>query len=76
LYPNPTNGKIWIDPGQIRFNNRSQIEICDMTGRKVMEMKPDGGQIIEMDLSGLEKGMYFVRIIIDARNILTKKIIK
>ena len=76
LYPNPTNGKIRIDPGQIKFNNGSLIEISDMTGRKVLEMKPASGQIIEMDLSGLENGIYFVRIIIDAQNILTKKLIK
>ena len=52
LYPNPTNGKLYINSKQ----EIVLVEVYDLVGKKVLETKT------EIDLSNLVSGIYFVKI--------------
>ena len=55
LFPNPTKDKLSINSEYIISN----IEIFDIYGRKVFETKETN---TEIDVSNLNKGIYFMRI--------------
>lgn len=62
VYPVPTNGKLFIDG--IKANSKATITILDQSGRSVKEIRSpafDGGQI-DLDVSSLSNGVYFVKI--------------
>jgi hypothetical protein len=80
VYPNPTNGQLTIDNGQLIINN---VEIFDVYGKKChvinsppsmegWQPKADG---VVFDISHLQSGIYFVKIKTDTETI-TKKLIK
>ncbi len=63
VYPNPNTGKFNIAANN--FNSEEmQVEIFDIYGNKVWENSislPDGGGSQELDLSGLNSGVYFIK---------------
>jgi len=69
IYPNPTDGLLYIDA-----NNKSIIgaTVFDILGKKVLQQT---GNIQQVDISTLEKGMYFLRIA-NMSGEVVKKIIK
>lgn len=74
VYPNPSDGHVIID---IDLTERKDgiVEIFDVLGKKIAqyEFKAQTAESIEADLSGLEKGMYFVTLKA-GKDILTKKL--
>jgi len=58
IYPNPTSEKL-----NIKFKNpfSGEIEIIDEIGRLVIRKKIKGKREVELDISTLSKGFYFVR---------------
>jgi hypothetical protein len=75
LYPNPTNNILNIKVGP---KNVAKIELFNIIGRKVLETKIDTqSEIINIDVSKLAKGSYFVVIsenngLKTSKNILVK----
>jgi hypothetical protein len=59
LRPNPTSGQFKVDFEQVR---NGRIEVMDLTGRQVHEADVNGSRA-NMDLSGQEEGVYFIRLI-------------
>ena len=57
VYPNPSNGTFNLNLGVGQWN----IEVYDITGRKVYENCMDGCSIL--DLGSCQKGMYFLKAI-------------
>jgi hypothetical protein len=78
IYPNPTDGELRIEiAGQAR-NDVWNIEIFDLLGKTVgtnLRVRPNDMGHINIDISHLPTGMYFVRITTDA-GVVTKKVIK
>ena len=71
VYPNPTNGKIFIE-GQ----NIQKIEVIDMSGRMIRATENNSANDrIEMDLSGFAAGMYLFRIV-ENDNVMMLKVSK
>jgi len=68
VYPNPTNGKLKIENGELKIGN---VEIYDIYGKKQLSIFNFQFSIDEIDISLLAKGMYFLKI--DGK---TMKIIK
>ena len=66
LSPNPTNGIVTL---QINSAERGigQIIVCDNLGRVMLKLKDimleEGVQVQEVNLSGLNNGVYFIRIL-------------
>lgn len=58
LYPNPTNHQVKIS----NIEQGATIEICDITGKKVMDLQATS-TTLDIDLTSLNNGTYFVQVI-------------
>ena len=74
LYPNPTEGIISVDG--IDLNEIVEIEVINQLGQKVKKYESDNLTSNSLDISELEKGLYYFKI--KTKSNLTKnfKIIK
>lgn len=73
IYPNPTFDKL-----NIELNNRAKtISIYSITGIEVMKIEKNqiNDKLIQLDVSSLSKGMYFIKIKSENKT-TTKKFIK
>jgi sugar lactone lactonase YvrE len=74
LYPNPTNGNVFINVGHL--SNNATITLIDARGKAIKQYAPVAGQnFIEIDMMSEAAGNYFVQIIDNGR-ILAKSFIK
>jgi hypothetical protein len=71
LYPNPTAGKLEIKIENLKAGNIT-IKITDVLGREVKQLEYEE----EIDVSALEKGIYFFSLYQNRQLIGTKKIVK
>jgi len=73
VYPNPTTGELRVRNKELRIEG---IELFDVYGRKVEgEVRREKGEgEILLDISHLHSGLYIVRIITDAGNVVRKVI--
>ncbi|MFC2097316.1 T9SS type A sorting domain-containing protein [Bacteroidota bacterium] len=74
IYPNPTNGSLTIDFGEIIFNN-FDFEILDMQGKQIEFVENFDYGKVNVDISSANSGLYIVKIKVDDF-IVMKKIIK
>jgi len=81
IYPNPTHGKFQITKSKIQTNSRfqipdSKIVVVDLFGKIVesYNLEPETWNL-ELNISKLPAGIYFVRIYLENQTIV-KKIIK
>lgn len=61
IFPNPTNGNVTVQIDENYVFNTMNIQILDVTGRVVVETI-SALSTNNMNLSGLEKGIYVVRL--------------
>ncbi len=75
LYPNPTTGSANLDYSLKNTANLT-IEIVDLSGRVVREVfsgnQPAGNQIISIDASTLQNGVYLIRLQSQGQQIVRK----
>jgi hypothetical protein len=75
IYPNPTNGKLYID---IESNQSKILDVVlmDLNGKKLMEQNWNTGNesSLVLDLEGLQEAIYLVQIKSDT-GIITRRII-
>jgi plastocyanin len=75
IFPNPTNGKIHLLANGSKLINNYNLTVFDMTGKNVYSTtNADRLELNQIDLSGLAKGIYVVRIF-DGINIYNRKLI-
>jgi hypothetical protein len=72
-YPNPTHGKVNILSENQNLENAT-ISLFDAQGRLIITLPNQSGRLFELDLIGLKKGIYLIKIHND-HQIETKKII-
>ena len=73
IYPNPAKDKLTIDlTEQVKT---ARVRLIDIAGRTVQEGEIREGYRTQLELSGLENGIYFVEVRVDEK-ILREKIIK
>ena len=72
IYPNPTNGKVYIDCGGLSTQGM-QIQVTNSIGQIVLNriIETDPGMI---DLSGNVSGIYYLKVISDS-GIKTEKVV-
>jgi hypothetical protein len=76
IYPNPTNGKIYLTVSTFQTTT-VQFELIDLLGKKLMEKTFDfysGQNLKEVILENVTKGIYVIRLKMD-NNVITQKII-
>ena len=76
IYPNPAEDKFKVQSQKFKVENAT-IEIYDLNGRKLLEKHfPAGNETMEVDVSGLESGFYFVQLQFENQTITKKLIIQ
>ncbi|MCG6191382.1 T9SS type A sorting domain-containing protein, partial [Maribellus maritimus] len=74
MYPNPTSGEVTI-----KFSSKisnAELIITDITGKTVFNGQVNAEQEIMLNLSDNVSGIYFVRLIMDKKQIVKKLILK
>ncbi|MDC8000389.1 T9SS type A sorting domain-containing protein [Aequorivita todarodis] len=66
VYPNPTKGLIYINP---KTKTIISIGVFDLLGKKVLQLE---GNIQRIDISTLQSGMYFLRIVTEVGDFVHK----
>ena len=56
IYPNPAHSMLYISGMK-----GDRVQLCDMTGRLLMQAEATGEEKMQLDVSGLARGMYIVR---------------
>lgn len=67
LWPNPTNDRLFLSYGKA-LGGQATVELYDALGQRVWEGQrsfASAGQVQGVDVSNLQPGMYFVRLIAD-----------
>lgn len=74
IYPNPTNASIVVS-----LNDKNgliqQLQIIDVLGKSVKEVKTNASKEIKIDVSDLSKGVYLVEILSENNIKTTKKLV-
>jgi leucyl aminopeptidase len=70
VFPNPSNGTFSLNLGAGQWD----VEIYDITGRKVYENRLDGSSVI--DLGKCRKGVYFLKATGESRGVTTKVMVQ
>ena len=65
VYPNPTNGNVFI-AGSAAWQDL-RVSIMDQAGRVVMTDAFNGGQLVELNVSNLPAGAYLIQMSSDER---------
>lgn len=74
LYPNPTQNRVMIQLDENYSFNQLQVEVLDITGKKVVDHRTSL-HLSSINLAGLEKGMYIVKISNENNILSTSKLI-
>jgi len=72
IYPNPTSKWLIINDMSKSINN---IAITDMAGKNILQINNFKNKK-QIDISGLQKGIYLIKMISNNHTIITKKLIK
>jgi hypothetical protein len=72
VYPNPFNETIFISDLESEY---SDISILDINGKEIMSSNTEGINSVQLNLSELQKGIYFLKINNENQNFI-EKIIK
>lgn len=76
IYPNPAFEKLFIQSDLTVSKNTSSIVLIDVMGRVVLQ-KPLDAALVQLDVSNLSPGIYFVQILSkEGRVRVSKKIVK
>ena len=79
IYPNPTNGETFIELNNLA-NKVIEVKLVNILGSEIMhlfsgEIEDDYYMINNIDLSHLETGIYFVKVVADGGIVMTDKLI-
>ena len=73
IYPNPADNKMTV---QIIENvSDISVNLCDMTGRSVLRSRVSGKRSIDLDISRLENGIYYVTILTETKKVTSQVVI-
>ncbi len=76
LYPNPTSGSLTISFGSISVEDNIIVEVIAPIGQNVYNEVFSGNKSkLELDLSMLNNGIYYLRITKDETSVITKQFI-
>ena len=76
IYPNPASSKLTVDFSCSEFSYKGTIiSLLNINGEKVLEMKTDNF-LHNLNLEGIPKGMYFIKIENNAKYLIEKLIVK
>jgi len=68
VYPNPTKGTFKI---QLNASGNGQVQVLDYTGRVILE-KIINGNSLQLDISEMPSGLYFVQVVSEGKQQIVK----
>ena len=74
VFPNPVTQKLNIILPK-NFSNKSEVTVIDLIGQVVFYESYENNQLLQVNLSGINEGVYFV-VISNGTDMITHKIIK
>ena len=74
ISPNPSNGHVQIN--WTKSNGSATVHVADMTGRKVLTSENPMTQSVQLDLTNLSSGLYFIHVMTDTAQQTEKMIIQ
>ncbi|MFL5753160.1 MAG: T9SS type A sorting domain-containing protein [Bacteroidia bacterium] len=74
VFPNPASGQIFIESADLN-NKVSKIIVVNSFGKTVLESDLELKEKVKVDLSTLEQGVYFYKIIVDNVAVKTERLI-
>jgi hypothetical protein len=75
FYPNPTTGTFTLEINENDLTQGLSAQICDLRGKKILEINLNGLSKQVISLENQPKGMYFIRLFSDEKS-ETAKILK
>jgi hypothetical protein len=72
IFPNPNNGQFTLE--LTNFENCTNVSIYNILGEKVYQVIETNQKSHKIDLPGIQKGIYFVKVM-DGKEQLTKKMV-
>lgn len=70
VYPNPATNHLFV---KLKGHaGTTQLELMNTEGKVLRSMIPDNAESIEMNLSQLDAGMYFLRLLTDGNSYVTR----
>lgn len=75
IYPNPVSKTLYVAMDEAPAGE-CLVRCFDMTGRLVGENNFDGDVRVSLDVEALPQGAYFVKIFVDDRAVVNRKIMK
>lgn len=72
LSPNPAKGMVTVNG----IEAGAEVSLVDLNGREVLAVKPSGKQSVAIDLHGLSRGAYFVRVVGEKTTVIKKLIVQ
>lgn len=80
LYPNPVHHTLHFNVPSGLINKDYEVQVTDMTGRLVTKKESSqlnnlGSYNQEIELSGLESGLYILKLISERQTVSSKKFI-
>ena len=73
VYPNPTSGIVFVEISDM-FVQKAEVRVFDMTGRQILQYNDFKSNILSLDMSGFNSGIYYIHIDINGKA-LNKKLI-
>ena len=76
LYPNPALNKVSIKIEADVAGRNKQVQVKDLTGKLVQSVAfSANSNQLNLDVSSFDSGIYFVNIMVENKNVITKKLI-
>lgn len=77
VHPNPVSSVMYVTVDGLQREGNLQLQLCDVFGRELSVTPISGvGTQTEVDLSGIAKGIYLLRIVCSDGGVVTKKIVR
>ncbi|MDG5491489.1 T9SS type A sorting domain-containing protein [Psychroserpens sp. SPM9] len=75
MFPNPANDKVTIQLNASNFET-AIIHVTDIQGKRIIETQSSEANLIDLDVSDLQNGLYFVRVKSEGKTAVKKLIIE
>jgi hypothetical protein len=72
VYPNPTSGSFTLEINEHDLTQELSAQICDLRGKKILDINLNGLSKQVISLENQPKGMYFIRLFSDEKFVTTK----
>ena len=77
VWPNPSSSMVYVQIGEECTAASATVQLCDIFGRLLEEKaSARAGETLQLDVSGLAKGVYVLRIVAEDGKSVTRKIVR